>query len=91
LTLNHRIFKQLYQEMGAKHGSSFQPHVKIVVHETRGKKLQNFYQLVVNMLFDLCEKVMHARSIAWRCCDGKGRAASVQCELLLAATFIVLC
>jgi len=34
---------------------------------------------------------MHARSGAWRCCDGKGRAARVQCKLLLAATFIVLC
>jgi len=34
---------------------------------------------------------MHARSGAWRCCDGKGRAARVQCEQLLAATFIVLC
>ena len=34
---------------------------------------------------------MQARSGAWRCCDGKGRAARVQCELLLAATFIVLC
>ena len=29
---------------------------------------------------------MHARSDAWRCCDGKGRGARVQCELLLAAT-----
>jgi len=34
---------------------------------------------------------MHARSGAWHCCDGKGRVARVQCELLLAATFIVLC
>jgi len=34
---------------------------------------------------------MHARSGAWRCCDGKGRAARVQCELLLAGSFIVLC
>jgi len=34
---------------------------------------------------------MHARSGAWRCCDGKGRAARLQCEPLLAATFIVLC
>ena len=33
---------------------------------------------------------MRARSGAWRCCDWKGRAASVQCELLLAATFSVL-
>ena len=32
---------------------------------------------------------MHARSGAWRCCDGKGRGARVQCELLLAATFII--
>ena len=32
---------------------------------------------------------MHARSSAWRCCDGKGRGARVQCELLLAATFII--
>jgi len=32
---------------------------------------------------------MHARSGAWRCCDGKGRWARVQCELLLAATFII--
>jgi len=39
----------------------------------------------------ICEKVMHARSGAWRCCDGKGRAASVKCKLLLAATFILLC
>jgi len=31
---------------------------------------------------------MHARSGRWRCCDGKGRAARVQSELLLAATFI---
>jgi len=37
------------------------------------------------------EKVMHARSGAWRCCDGKRLAARVQCEPLLAATFIVLC
>jgi len=34
---------------------------------------------------------MHARSGAWRCCDGKERAARVQCELLLAGSFIVLC
>ena len=34
---------------------------------------------------------MHAHSGAWRCCDGKVRAIRVQCELLLAATFIVLC
>ena len=34
---------------------------------------------------------MHERSGAWRCCDGKGRSSRVQCELLLAATFIVLC
>ena len=54
------------------------------------KKLQHFYQLVANMVWD-CEKVMHARSGAWRCCDGEGRAARVQCELLLAATFTVLC
>jgi len=36
-------------------------------------------------------KVMHALSGAWPCCDGKGRAARVQCELLLAATFVGLC
>jgi len=41
--------------------------------------------------FDIYKKVMHARSGAWRCCDGKGRAARVQCELLLARSFIVLC
>jgi len=41
--------------------------------------------------FDIYKKVMHARSGAWRCCDGKGRAARVQCELLLAGSFIVLC
>ena len=29
---------------------------------------------------------MHARSDAWRCCDGKGRGTWVLCELLLAAT-----
>jgi len=29
---------------------------------------------------------MHARSDAWRCCDGKGRGTRVQCELFLAAT-----
>ena len=34
---------------------------------------------------------MRAHSSARHCCDGKGRAARVQCELLLAATFIVLC
>jgi len=34
---------------------------------------------------------MHARSGACRCCDGKERAARVQCELLLAGSFIVLC
>ena len=34
---------------------------------------------------------MHSRSGAWRCCDGKERAARVQCELLLAANFVVLC
>jgi len=34
---------------------------------------------------------MHARSGAWRCCDWKRRAARVQCELLLVATFSVLC
>jgi len=34
---------------------------------------------------------MHARSGAWRCCDGKERAARVQCELLLAGSFTVLC
>jgi len=34
---------------------------------------------------------MQARSGAWCCCDGEGPAARVQCELLLAATFIVLC
>ena len=34
---------------------------------------------------------MHACSDAWRCCDWKGRAARVLCELLLAATFSVLC
>ena len=33
---------------------------------------------------------MHTRSGAWRCCDGKGRAARAQCELLLAAAVIVL-
>jgi len=33
---------------------------------------------------------MHARSGAWRCCDWKGQATRVQCELLLAATFSVL-
>jgi len=33
---------------------------------------------------------MHARSGAWRCCDGKERAARVQCELLLAGSFIAL-
>ena len=33
---------------------------------------------------------MHAPSGAWRCCDGKERAARVQCELLLAGSFIVL-
>ena len=32
---------------------------------------------------------MHARSGAWRCSDGKGRGARVQCKLLLAATFII--
>ena len=32
---------------------------------------------------------MHARSGAWRCCDGKGRGARGQCDLLLAATFII--
>ena len=31
---------------------------------------------------------MHARSGAWRCCDGKGRGARVQCELFLAATLL---
>jgi len=34
---------------------------------------------------------MHARSGAWHYCDGKGRAARVQCEPLLAAIFVVLC
>jgi len=34
---------------------------------------------------------MHARSGAWRCCDGKEWAARVQCELLLAGSFIVFC
>jgi len=34
---------------------------------------------------------MHARWGAWRCCDAKERAARVQCELLLAGSFIVLC
>ena len=34
---------------------------------------------------------MHACSGTWRCCDGKERAARVQCELLLAGSFIVLC
>ena len=46
------------------------------------KKLQHFYQLVVNM-FEICEKAMHARSGAGHCCDGKGWAARVQCEPLL--------
>ena len=32
---------------------------------------------------------MHARSGAWRCCVGEGRGARVQCEILLAATFII--
>jgi len=43
------------------------------------------------MWFEICENVMHARSGTWRCCSGKGRSARVQCELFLAATFIVLC
>ena len=34
---------------------------------------------------------MHVSPGAWRCCDGKGRADRVQCELLLAANFAVLC
>jgi len=34
---------------------------------------------------------MHARSGALGLSDGKGRAARMQCEPLLAATFIVLC
>jgi len=34
---------------------------------------------------------MHTCSGAWHCCDGKERAARVQCELLLAGSFIVLC
>jgi len=34
---------------------------------------------------------MHACSGAWRCCNGKERAARVQCKLLLAGYFIVLC
>jgi len=34
---------------------------------------------------------MHARSGAWRCCGGKERGARMQCELLLAGSFIVLC
>ena len=35
---------------------------------------------------EIFEKVMHARSSAWSCCDGKERGTSVQCELFLAAT-----
>jgi len=31
---------------------------------------------------------MHARSGAWRCCDGKERAARVQGELLLAGSLL---
>jgi len=34
---------------------------------------------------------MHALSGAWRGCDGNGWAARVQCELLLAGSFMVLC
>jgi len=55
------------------------------------KKTTTFLSAGCKISFEICEKVMHAHSGAWRCCDGKGRVTRVQCEILLAATSIVLC
>ena len=58
-----------------------QPHVKMVVHETRGKKLQRFYQLVVNMIWDLWKS--HARTfrclalLRWERTSGKGAMRAI--------------
>jgi len=57
----------------------------------REEKNYNIFISWLQICFEICEKVMHALSGACRCCYGKGGAARVQCELLLAATFIVLC
>ena len=54
------------------------------------KKLQHVYQLVLNMFWDLCKS--YART--FRCLEllrWERTSSKVQCELLLAGSFIVLC
>jgi len=61
-----------------------------ILHETREKNLQHFYQLVVNMVWDLWKS--YARTfrclalLRWEKTSGKGAMWAI-----VAATFIVLC
>ena len=75
----HRTCCDYLVAAACQDGSAWNERMKIPTFSSAGPKY----------VFEICDKAMHARSGAWRCCVGKGRRARLQCELLLAATFII--
>jgi len=70
----------------------------MVVHETRGKKLQHFYQLIVNMVWDLWKSYSRTFRcwvlLRWERMSGKGAmraiaGSNLYCSLLNSKSLLI--